>query len=389
MIVTGAIFRTFLMLGTTSFGGLAMIEPMRRRVVEDKGWLRERDFLDGLVLCQLLPGATVVQLATYVGYRLRGVRGALAAAAAFILPAFGLMVGLTVAYLEYGELPWVKAVSRGLGAVVVALLLQTLVRLSRPVREHWLDAALALAAAASLGLKLNYLAVFAAAGALRGLAGWVQGAGPTLAAPTAAGLRPGAPRGWGLLLLAPLAGLPAALLLLFLADRALAHLALLFVKIGLLSFGGGFVMIPILQWEVVDSLGWLTQRQFVDGILLSYITPGPLLILAAFVGFLTRGLAGAMVATAAIFSGPALLVIMTAPLFHWAAGAGWVRPVIQGILAATVGMIALVTVQIGLAAVTDWRTLGVMLGAAAALLGLDLPLPWIIPAAVAVSLMIF
>lgn len=390
MIGTAAIFRTFLLLGATSFGGLAMIEPMRRRVVEVKGWLGEQDYLDGLVLCQLLPGATVVQLAAYVGWRLRGVSGALAAATAFILPAFSLMVGLTLAYLNYGELSWVKAASRGLGAMVVALLLQALVRLSRPVRQHWLDAVLALAAVLALRCKVHYLAVLAGAGFVRLLAArWLKAAEPKDGAGGSGPVWSNLPEHQSREALVFVVPLVAVLALLFLADRALAHLALLFLKIGMISFGGGLVMIPILQWEVVDSLGWLSLRQFLDGIVLSYLTPGPLLILAAFVGCLTQGLKGALAATVATFSGPAILVVLTAPWFHRASAIAWVRPLIQGILAATVGMIALVTVQIGVGAITDWRTSAVMLAAAVALLGLDLPLTWVIPAAVAASLLIF
>ena len=98
------ISRTFLLLGATAYGGLAMVEPIRRRIVQEKGWLSQKEFLDGLALCQLLPGATVVQLATYVGYRLRQTKGALAAAAAFILPAFILMLGLSFLYFKYGDL---------------------------------------------------------------------------------------------------------------------------------------------------------------------------------------------------------------------------------------------------------------------------------------------
>ena len=131
--------RTFLHLGSTAYGGLAMVEPIRRLVVQKKGWLSQPDFLDGLALCQLLPGATVVQLATYVGYRLRRTAGALAAAAAFILPAFVLILGLSALYFEYGELTWAKAMSRGFNAVIIALLLQALWRFKEILRRHWLE----------------------------------------------------------------------------------------------------------------------------------------------------------------------------------------------------------------------------------------------------------
>ena len=163
----GEIFRSFLHLGLTAYGGLAMVEPIRHRVVQEKGWLTQKEFMDGLALCQIVPGATVVQLATYVGYRLQKTLGAVLAAVAFILPAFFLMLGLSFLYFKYGEISWVKSVSRGLNAVVIALLLQALWRLEENVRRHWLDFGIAVLALGSLWLGSNYLLVFLGAGALR------------------------------------------------------------------------------------------------------------------------------------------------------------------------------------------------------------------------------
>ncbi len=176
--------------------------------------------------------------------------------------------------------------------------------------------------------------------------------------------------------------------LLFL-DRVLLELSLIFLKIGTISFGGGYVMIPILQWEAVDHLHWLTLRQFLDGILLSYITPGPLLILAAFVGFWVKGLSGAVVCTISVFLPPALLIILFAPLYRKVKETRLVRHVIQGILAALVGFLVLVLFQMGRAAIVDGKTLGIMLASAAALIGLNINLLWVIAGAAAVSLIIF
>ena len=132
-----------------------MVEPIRQRVVREKGWLSQKEFMDGLALCQIVPGATVVQLATYVGYRLHKTLGAVLAAIAFILPAFFLMLGLSFLYFKYGEISWVKSVSRGLNAVVIALLLQALWRLEENVRQHWLDFGIALLALGSLWLGIE------------------------------------------------------------------------------------------------------------------------------------------------------------------------------------------------------------------------------------------
>jgi chromate transporter len=380
------IFGSFLHLGLTAFGGLAMIEPMRRRVVEDKGWLSPQEFMDGVALCQVIPGATVVQLATYVGQRLRGPAGALAGAAAFILPAFVLMTTLTWLYARYGHLAWVKSLSQGLNAAVIALLLQALWRLSREVRRSWLDLTLAALTFGALWLRWDYLAVFLGAGVVRlCLKPRAESASPgAVAAPLPVGLTREVAA-----LLVLLGGAGAVWLGLRHYSPLLASLAALMAKIGVISFGGGYVMIPVLQWEVVDRLQWLTLPQFLDGILLSYVTPGPLIILAAFTGFLVQGVTGAAVATVAIFLPPILIVIGLTPLYQQVKSAWWMRPLIQGVLAALVGMLALATLQMALVTLTGVKTLGLMLAAAVGLMVFELNLLWIIAAVAVVSLWLF
>ena len=382
------IARLFLHLGITAYGGLAMVEPMRRRVVEEKGWISQGEFLDGLALCQMVPGATVVQLATYVGYRLRGAGGALIAAAAFILPAFFLMWGLSFLYFQYGDLPWVKSLSRGLNAVVIALLLQALWRLGQAIGRRALDLGLALLALLGLWGGVNYFLVFLAAGILR--LGWELWFSPAGRPPgeASSGPRPA--------LMPTLIQVPAALALLAALvwglkhwDLLLGQIAWIFLKIGAISFGGGYVMIPILQWEVVDRLRWLTTRQFLDGILLGYITPGPLIILATFVGYWLKGLLGAVVATFCVFLPPILIIIYLFPFYQNLKESRWMRPVLQGILAALVGMLALVTVQLGRSALSDLKDLALLAASASALLAFKVELHWVVAAAACLSLFLF
>ena len=302
------IFKAFLHLGVTAYGGLAMVEPIRHRVVVEKGWLSQQEFLDGLALCQLVPGATVVQLATYVGYRLGRGRGGLAAAGAFILPAFLLMLGLSFLYFRYGDLAWVKAVSRGFSAIVIALLVQALWRLTPIIRRHWLDLAIALLALAALWIRVNYLLVFLAAGGLRLVLGFrlAREESSATLAPTGPTPKPG-------LVITQVAGTVAALALgvwgLWNLDHNLGLMSWIFLKISVVAFGGGYAMIPILQWDMVDHLGWLTLRQFLDGILLGFVTPGPIIITATFVGYWLKGLPGALVATVSIFLPPILKLV--------------------------------------------------------------------------------
>ena len=365
-----------------------MVEPIRQRIVKEKGWLDQKEFLDGLALCQMVPGATVVQLATYVGYRLRKTPGALAAAAGFILPAFVLMLGLSALYFTYGNIAWVKSVSRGLGVVVIALLLQAVWHLGRNVSKHWFDVGIALLALLALWFQANYILVFVAAGllrlilSLRLLADQVSPLGPM----------PGQKLPVGTILI------HLALTLLVLAvlvgglwrlDPKLGLMASTFIKIAMVAFGGGYAMIPILQWDLVDHLRWLTLQQFLDGILLGFVTPGPIIITATFVGYWVKGLLGAIVATVAIFLPPILIIIFLTPFYQRIKEAKLMRPVIQGILAALVGMLVLVTLQMGAVTLTDLKSLALMAAASLALIVFKVNLLWIVVAAACLSLFLF
>jgi len=384
----GEIITAFLHLGVTAYGGLAMVEPIRQRVVKEKGWLNQKEFLDGLALCQMVPGATVVQLATYVGYRLRRTPGALAAAAGFILPAFVLMLGLSALYFTYGNITWVKSVSRGLGVVVIALLLQAVWHLGRNVGKHWLDVGIALLALSALWFQANYILVFVAAGllrlilSLRLLGDQVSPPGP-MPGPM---LPPGTILTYLGLTLLGLAVLAGGLWRL---DPKLGLMASTFFKIALVAFGGGYAMIPILQWDLVDRLGWLTLQQFLDGILLGFVTPGPIIITATFVGYWVKGFLGAIVATGAIFLPPILIIIFLTPFYQRIKEAKLMRPVIQGILAALVGMLVLVTLQMGAVTLTDLKSLALMAAASLALIVFKVNLLWIVAATACLSLFLF
>lgn len=382
------IVKVFLHLGATAYGGLAMVEPIRCRVVQEKGWLSQQDFLDGLALCQLVPGATVVQLATYVGYRLRRSPGGLAAAAVFILPAFLLMLGLSFLYFRYGEVTWAQAVSRGFSAVVIALLVQALWRLTPLIRRHWLDLIIASLALAALWARVNYLLVFLAAGLLRLILGFKLAREEGIRTATSTGPVPEPGR-----IATQIVGTALAMAMgvwgLWNLNPNLGLMSLIFLKISVVAFGGGYAMIPILQWDMVDHLGWLTLRQFLDGILLGFVTPGPIIITATFVGYWLQGLVGAAVATVSIFLPPILMIIFLTPFYQRVKEARWMRAIIQGILAALVGMLAMVTIQMGLAALTDLKSLALTVAASIALIVFRLNLLWIVAVTAGLSILIF
>ena len=160
------LFLAFLRLGATAYGGPAMMAYLRQECVGKRQWLTEQEFKEGMALCQVIPGATMVQMCTYTGYHLRGTRGALAAALGFVLPAFLLMTGLSAAYFTFGELALVKALFRGLGAIVVAIVLNACVSLTRTTVHGWRGMVLAALAFAALALGVNLVLVLAGAALL-------------------------------------------------------------------------------------------------------------------------------------------------------------------------------------------------------------------------------
>ena len=161
-----SIFATFLRLGATAYGGPAMMAPLRALCVGKRQWLTEQEFKEGMALCQVIPGATMVQMVAYVGYRLRHLPGALVAAVGFILPAFLLMTGLSAAYFEFGDLPLVRALFRGLGAIVVAIALNATLALTRTAIQGWQGLLLAALAFAALALRVNLVLVLLGAALL-------------------------------------------------------------------------------------------------------------------------------------------------------------------------------------------------------------------------------
>jgi chromate transporter len=161
-----AIFTTFLRLGATAYGGPAMMAPLRALCVGKRQWLTEQEFKEGMALCQVIPGATMVQMAAYVGFRLRRLPGALMAAVGFILPAFLLMAGLSAAYFRFGDLPLVRALFRGLAAIVVAIVLNASLTLGRTTIHGWQGVLLAALAFGALALRVNLVMVLLGAALL-------------------------------------------------------------------------------------------------------------------------------------------------------------------------------------------------------------------------------
>jgi chromate transporter len=349
-------FRFWLKLGFISFGGPAgQIAIMHDELVEKRRWISERRFLHALNFCMALPGPEAQQLASYVGYSMYGVRGAITAGGLFVLPSFVLLCVMSAIYVEYGEVASVAGVVRGLGAAVIALVAAAVLRVGGRVIHT--PAALALAA---LAFGLIVVGVpFPLIVALAGLLGFAAGRGrPTLLGkPADHGdespdeVRPerGLRRRFVKTLLIWL--IPLSLLLL--AGGVVADLAGFFTLAALVTFGGAYAVLPFVADAAVNHFGWLTPDDMVAGLALGESTPGPLIMVNTFVGFLAGynvegglawGLVGATIATLCTFVPSFVFIISGAPLIDRIRTTGAFASALNGITIAVVGVIAALAV---------------------------------------------
>jgi chromate transporter len=334
--------RTFARIGVLSFGGpAAQIALMHRILVDDRKWLTEKDYLGALSFCMLLPGPEAMQLATWAGWRLRGTLGGLIAGLLFVLPGAAVVLTLAMIYVSYGNLPLVMALFLGVQAAVAVIVIEALVRISR--RAIKTNAARVVAALAFVGLfALNIPFPVIVLGA--GLFGYLTSAPAQTDLPPAPAaahtLRTAAL--WGGLWLGPLAALW------LLEGGLLADIGLFFSKLAVVTFGGAYAVLAWMAQEVVQEKGWLTLRQMMDGLGLAETTPGPLILVTEFVGFVAAWRKGGI---GAGLMGAAVTLWMTfAPCFLWIfVGAPWIARItaaprlsgaLSAIMAAVVGVIA-------------------------------------------------
>ncbi|MGH3065716.1 MAG: chromate efflux transporter [Gaiellaceae bacterium] len=352
----GHALRFWLKLGMISFGGPAgQIAIMHDELVEKRRWISERRFLHALNFCMALPGPEAQQLASYIGYSMHGVRGALAAGGLFVLPSFVLLCVMSAVYVEYGEVAAVAGVVRGLGAAVIALVAAAVIRVGgRVIRT---PAALALAV-----LAFGFLVVgvpFPLIVALAALAGYAVGRSrpALLGEPSAHGTDPVSDarpeRGLRRRFVKTLLVWLVPLSLLLLAGGLVAELAGFFTLAALVTFGGAYAVLPFVADAAVDRFGWLSADDMVAGLALGESTPGPLIMVNTFVGFLAGynvegglawGLAGATVATLCTFVPSFVFIVSGAPLIDRIRSTGAFASSLNGITIAVVGVIAALAV---------------------------------------------
>ncbi len=354
----GAIARGFLVLGMTSFGGGAVVSLLQDRIVNRRKWLSNEEFLEATVLSQSLPGPIASNAITYVGYRLHGVAGALFASVFYTIPSFLMMIGFAILYEGTRDIPAADRVFFGLNPATSALIGATAYRLGKTALKtprRRLQAAVVLALAV-LWPKLTLpMILFTAIGGV--LAAWsgvpdfapeVEGAPPTVVPRRALAALGALAAATGLWVLSGSKKIPlGSALPNWTPTSRLPALAWICFKIGAMTFGGGFVIIPLIGHEVVDTMHWLTPKDVTDGAALGMMTPGPFAIAATFIGYRVDGFFGALVATIGIFFVPFWLVIIAAHSLNRFRENPLVQGALAGVTPTGVALLASAAVLVG------------------------------------------
>lgn len=345
-------FATWAKIGVLSFGGpTAQIALMHRIIVDEKKWLDETHFLNALSFCMLLPGPEAMQLATYTGWRLHGLAGGLAAGLLFVLPGAVVVLALAAIYAAFGQVPLVEAIFFGIKAAVLVIVIEALLRIARRAlakTEHWAIAALSFVAIFFFALPFPLIVLGAALfGFLRAKCPAVPAAAvppPSKLAPLSQTLRTvGA---WLVIWLTPLLALAA----IFGRDHILPQLGWFFSKLAVVTFGGAYAVLAYMSQDVVVHHGWLEPGQMLDGLGLAETTPGPLILVTEFVGFLaawraggeaawSMGILGALTALWATFAPCFLWIFAGAPYVEWINAQPRLRSALAATTAAVVGVI--------------------------------------------------
>lgn len=389
------VFWLFLRLGTIAFGGpAAHIAMMRDEVVSRRGWLTDQEFLDLVGATNLIPGPNSTEMAIHVGYRRAGRPGLVAAGAAFIVPAVLIVTALAVAYARYGATQHAAWLMYGVKPVIMAVVFQALWGLTRTAVKDLVTGAagavalvLYLAGANEIGLLIGAgLAVMAIQNARRmrlaATAGVLAGVSAGLARASARAAEAAAGAG------ASGTGAAAAAAAVLTAPFSLSRLFLIFLKIGSVLYGSGYVLLAFLRADFVQRLGWLTEGQLLDAVAIGQFTPGPVFTTATFIGYLLGGLPGAAAATVGIFLPAFFFVAASHPLIPRLRRSPWAGALLDGVNVASLALMAGVSWQLGRAAIVDPLTALLAVAAAAALVRFRVNSAWLVLAGAAVGLLV-
>lgn len=350
----------FLKIGIMAYGGPAIMGVMQNEFQEKRQWVTKERFLEGLSLVSMLPGPGATQLGIFLGYSRGGWWGGLLAGLCFMLPAFFIMLGLAVLYSVFGTLSIARSALYGLGPVVLGVFIVAVYRLGRNSIKNPAQTLISLAASvAVVFFPVGIAMILLLAGAI--------------------GILLYHSKKMAFYLLAGLSGCIIAYNLLFaysaditlFADSVspgLTELFFVFMKIGAFTFGGGLTVIAFVQEQVVNQYQWLTHQEFIDGLALGQFTPGPILMIAAYVGFKTTGVIGAIVCALAIFLPSFVIMLSILPVFNRVRTLDWMKAALKGIGPATIGVLAVSLLQLGPHAVIDYFTTFILLTTVVALI---------------------
>jgi chromate transporter len=340
----------FLRLGTTAFGGpAAHIAIMEDELVRRRRWVSRDEFLDMLGASNLIPGPSSSELAIHIGYLLGGWRGLIVAGVCFVLPAACMVGVLAWVYVHFGRVPAVSGVLYGIKPVVIAVILQALWGLGRTAIKSWFIAVVGLVSIALSAWGLHPLLLLLIAGGAAILAEQIIGSGRKIVLAPLSILR-SASRWTKSLAAATSAALGAA------APLSLGSLFLVFLKFGAVIFGSGYVLLAFLRADLVVQRGWLTDPQLIEAIAMGQVTPGPVFTTATFIGYLLLGTPGAVVATIGVFLPAFLLVAASGPLLPRIRESRFAGAFLDGVVVASLALMAVVSWQLGRASIVDALT---------------------------------
>jgi len=375
------LFVTFLGLGATAFGGLAVIEYFRRATSLRRRWIDEPTFNYGVAISQAIPGPPTAKMATYIGLRARGPAGAAAVIISYIIPTFVLMVALSALYERVYQAHVTRAIFQGLQVVILAVVVDAIFRIGKTSTRTWRQALIALISAGLFLTRLNPIFVILAATAI-GLLIYDQEPFKDIRLGPTGSRYPY--RAVIALVTIPILALAA----LFIIDRRLFTLSASMFRIGLFSFGGGFGAIPLMFHDAVEKYKWLDAPTLLNGIALGQITPGPISITATFIGYKVAGYAGATAATIAIFYPTLLLTVAVVPYFDKLTGSKYFNKAVGGILCSFVGLF--LSVAYRFATQVHWNLTTILLASAAFLaMRINIEIIFVVIAGAIISILIF
>jgi chromate transporter len=366
----GELARLFAKLGATAFGGpAAHIAMMEDEVVRRRGWLTREQFLDYLGATNLIPGPNSTELAIHIGHARGGWPGLFVAGAAFILPAAVIVTAAAWAYVTYGSLPQVEGLLYGVKPVVMAVVAQALWGLGRSAVKSGVLAIIGMAAIVAAASGVHELVVLAATGAGTAIVQLASRSGRETATRVLTGLVSAG---------ATLTAAQGAALHLTATPVSLSSLFLVFAKAGSVLFGSGYVLLAFLRADLVERLGWLTEPQLLDAVAIGQVTPGPVFTTATFIGYVLAGPAGAIVATVGIFLPAFVFVALSGPLVPRLRRSPVAGAVLDGVNVASLALMAVVSWQLGAAALVDPLTVCLALASLAALVYWRINSAWLI-----------